>query len=496
MSTLDRSTRSWGPMPALPEGLWKKFEEPSLRNVEELIKNLEIAVSNGWMGVAAEISEFLEVVASDLLDANPPLRLEVEIERLKRFAYMGFTEATKSAGERVLGFIEIYKDELDSDDKLVWESVAVTAPAWFIENPKELIEVIERCRKIDEQFPQAASLRNLCASFWFAIQGRYDALSGNVTGCRRNFKQATDLARKDNLQTPLAHLIIHYADSLAILNQWEEAARLANTFLLTANNIPQKLFRSHLLLRAIILLLEAPENIVPLDEFKYDAFRYHILLYATGLAPSQTIYPLLEKARKIIDKKSAGLDIDYLDWREELYRQIKRLGSDDFERLIKFVYESLDYTVHDLPERFQAFDLIAVSNSSDQTQATVGIQVKANIVEAVGSKMIPEDVAFEDAKELMKKKYAISSLSEVYWYTIKKIDIDAERRLRLRVKREFQCEVRTVDLDQLVNILLDKPDILRRIVFSSEWKTTSVKTSPISLQEHGKPNNKSRRKRR
>ncbi len=411
------------------------------------------------MGAAAEISEFIQLAAGNLLDEEPSLRIRVEIERLKRFSYLGFERATRSAGERVLGFIERHKDQLNPEHRLVWESVVATSNAWFINDSNELQLLIDRCRQIDVRFDGSSTLRDLCASFMYALEGRHAALTGDVRRCQGKFGKATDLCRSRNLSTPLAHIIIRYAESLVVLKEWEQATTLMRNFLLSSNESPKRLFRSHLLLRAILILLEAPETVVPPEEFKYNAFRYHILVYATGLAPSQALYPLLDRTRKVVSLKSAAFDIYHLDWRDELCRQIRKLGSRDFERLIKFLYESLSYKVIDLPSSFQAFDHLAVFVSSEGKTDVLGIQVKANLVEDVNK-------------------------------GINKIEEEAYRLLELRVKQCFgdQCQLSTVELDELVNILLDKPEILKRVVFSNQWKTPSKEQSGKKKSDDSRSN--------
>jgi hypothetical protein len=486
ISTLDRVQRNWGSIYSLPEGLWRYFEKVTPENLRELMACLELAVSNGWMGVAAEISEFIQLSEGDLLDNEPALRIRVEIERLKRFSYLGFEQATKSAGQRVLGFIEKYKNDLDAQDQLVWESVVVTSCAWFVTDPAELELLIEHCRKIDEMFVGVSTYKDLCASFMYALEGRHAALISNARRCERKFSKATELCSSHGLQTPLAHITMRHAESLVILHRWREATNLARNFLLSSNDSPKRLFRSHLLLRAILILLEAPEDFVAPDEFKYNAFRYQILVYATGLAPSQTLYPLLERARTIVSRKSATFDIYHLDWREELVRQIKQLEDVDYERLIKFLYESLNYEVKYVPADFPAFDLIAISADS---KLIVGLQVKHNTSE-LHSKHIPDDVAYDKAKELLEKVYNISRLDAICWYTINKLDVEAYARLKLRVKNSFgpNCQLETVELDELVNLLLDKPELLKRVVFSNQWKTPSQEAGAENESDESRSN--------
>lgn len=474
MDILDRVKRTWGPLPALPEDSWKKVEEPSFSGVEELINGLEKAVSNGEMGVAAEVSECLELAAGDILDANPVLRLELEIERVKRFAYMGFEEATKSASERTIRFLRTNREKLPKEHALIRESVAISAVGWFLNDSAKLADIIDECRKIDSQF-ETPRWRSLCMAFTCALEGRLAALDGQSPKCLYLFEKAIRLCNENGFPLPASHISLHYADGLRLMNDWKGAVRLAKQFLNECCKDPKTPFKSHLLLKAYILLLRAPETIVTSDEFKHHALGYQILLYAAGLARSQTLYPILAGAREYIRTKSLEFEIDYLDVREELYGRIKKLGFEDFERLIKFLHESMEFEVHDLPDHFRAFDLLAKSKLADDA-TVIGIQVKANVGSAISTRDISDDFDFAQAIRRLKEDYGISQLSEVHWYTIKKIDDQATQRLRLRVKDKCECQLKTFNLDQLVNMLLDKPDLIKRIGIYDEWKSSSEAT--------------------
>ncbi len=483
LSTLARVQQSWESIYSLPRGLWQRFEEINPENLRELIKSLEIAVSNGWMGVSAEISEFIELNSGDLLETEPELRMRVEIERLKRFSYVGFGKAANAAGERALSFIQKHHDHLNAEDRLVWESVIACSCAWILKDRDKLQSIVERCREIDSRFQSTSQLRDLCASFMWAVEGRRAAVVGDIDFCKQKFRKAIELCEKHGLVRPLAHLNILYAESLALLNEWHDALSFARYFLLKSNDTPQRLFRSHLLLRAIIILLEAPEGLVSQEEFKYNAFRYQILIYATGLAPSQTVYPLLERARNILTQKSATFDIYHLDWRDELCRQIKQLNASDYERLIKFLYQALNYYVEDVPSHYPALDLLAVAQ---EPKCIIAIQVKHNVSKEIHKIDIPDDLVHEDAKEWLRQYYSITELDGLYWHTIKKLDLEAYRLLTLRVKNCFgpHCKLKIVELDELVNLLLDKPEILKRVVFSNQWKTEKRKwTSDANQQD-------------
>jgi hypothetical protein len=473
MSTLDRSNRSWGPTASLPEGLWSKFEEITPANVEELIGDLAISVSNGWMGVAAEISEHLQIAASDLLDEDPSLRLRVEIERLKRFSYMGFEETTKSASRRVLNLLQAFQDKLPREDRLQWESVAVSSVGWFLQDPVELQEIIKRCKDIDGRFATPSRVKDLCASFMHALEGRANALARNAPACHNSFKIATRSCRENHFWLPLAHINIHYAESLRLLNDWQNATKMAKDFLKDCCKDQRNSFRSHLMLRAILLLLQAPERYMSAADFEFNAHRYHMLVYAMGLEQSQTVYPLLEKAERLIALKGsiARTDLYHLFLPGPIVDRINAFDGPSLEKLVMSYYESNNFKVNDVAEALPAVDLVATKQ--DGTQQVFAIQVKSRRG-VTGPDEIPNEVDFNDAKRLLREQYSVSDISCFHWHSSSKLQYRAEELLNMRVKNCFgsNCGTRIILNDELVsNLLVGRQiEILFRI-FSNEFKT-------------------------
>lgn len=73
---MDYITRTQAIELELPPDLWQKMDNISPHNMEGLISSIEISVSNGWMGVAAEITDQLEV--TDYVDQNVGWRVRLE----------------------------------------------------------------------------------------------------------------------------------------------------------------------------------------------------------------------------------------------------------------------------------------------------------------------------------------------------------------------------------------------------------------------------------
>lgn len=485
MSTLDRSSRTWGQSPDLPKNLWRRFEHVTPENVKELISDLSISVSNGWMGVAAEISEYLQVAAAEHLERNPELRMQVEIERLKRFCYMGFTAATRSASERVLDYIERLRDSLPPIDCLVWESVAVSSEGWLIQNPDDLKVILDKCKDIDRRFgdpvdQKGVASKNLCLVFLHALEGRYYAAKNWPEACRYSFQQAYHICKQNRFSLPLAHVSIHDAECRSLLNDWQGATRLANDFLKECCKDQNNPFRSHLVLRALLLLLEAPEEFVPPAAFEFSAFRYHLLLHAMGLEQSQTLYPFLERAEEVIARRSSvpKTDLYQIYLPGPIIERISALDGVGMEKLVKSYYEAENYYVDDLPESCPAFDLVASSTLPDGTKHVIAIQVKSG-KRVIAPGDLPNEVDLSDAKRLLENNYTIHAISEVRWHTFDKLHYRASELLQMRVKSFFgeRCQLRNIICDEFAQALLTKREVLFRLFYTSEFRTKAA-TNP------------------
>jgi hypothetical protein len=470
----------------LPDDLWRRFEEPNEDSVEELIKNLEHSVSCGWLGAATEISEYLQHEAVSLLDQKPVFRVRVEIERMKRFSYFGFQQLTRSGSAKVIDYIEKLRNELPTEHALLWEFTALGFIGWCETEPGELKKLIERCRDITKRFVDSSPWKGVCACFLFAMQGRLNALDKEARQCHHYFGRGIELAksladpepatrldqrRSASFKLVLAHIQIHYAESVALLKDWECAVKLARAFLLNAD---KNQFRSHLLMRAYLILLEAPDKYVSVTDFEYNARRFNMLVDAMGLAQSQTIYPLLAKAKRIISRKSAitEMDLYQLYMPGDVQNKINELDGYGFERLLRAYYESDNFKVIDLSDSLPAIDLIAINRSLDGVEHVLAIQAKSG-KGVIKQDDIPNENAFDEAVGYLAKNHSIFVISAFHWHTLSKLHYKASTLLKRRVEGCIgkNCGLREIRADDLVKDLLPKRDILFRLFFTNEFKT-------------------------
>ena len=279
---------------------------------------------------------------------------------------------------------------------------------------------------------------------------------------------------------PAAHIKIIYAEHLALQKKWEKVVTYANEFLL---NAAQLQFKTHLLIRAFILLLQAPSEYLKNTEkdFQHYVFRYQILLHAMGLSQSQELNPILAKAKELIPGKEF-IDFYYVDWRTELRRRIQEIAKDTtdekgrkFERLIMQLYKLRNYKIFDLPKNFEAIDFVAMFSSPDGVNSFIAVQVKS------GDKIIyKKDIDKYHGKLVNAIKYLengkytdgneIKHISIFHWYSVKTIEVHAFQELAGTVELCLgkNCAFKRTHLDELVDMLLNIPEILVRIILSKE----------------------------
>ncbi len=101
MSELDRYIlRISAPTLAPHENLSSHLETLDDTSVDAVINELEYAVSQGHLGLAAELSDRLLADGAALLDRVPSRRIRVELERMKRLTYYGYKAPARDAAER------------------------------------------------------------------------------------------------------------------------------------------------------------------------------------------------------------------------------------------------------------------------------------------------------------------------------------------------------------------------------------------------------------
>ena len=450
----------------LPTELWNNVEEINDENVEELVSSLQVSVSNGFMGVAAEISDFLE--ASNLLENKPSLKIAVELERMKRLYYMGFVQPTLSLSNKVIKLVNENKLVLTKEEVSFYKGIALGYTGWVSNDSNKLKEIIK-----DWQY--SISDKTLSAErigFTYALKGRYNFLLKKEENFHHWFNKAIEICNKNELWRSLAYIKIIYAEHLSELGNenWGKAIHQIENFITHSSLIG---FNTHLLIRAIILYFKAPEQLINNKDINALAFRYHLLVYSMGLTQAQNLYPLLHRAKLNIPERNI-LDPYHYDLRSALRSWVNNLDWMGFEKLLILYYSCLGYDVPPpFPTKFPTFDFVASYDSIDGIgRNTSAIQAK-HWKDKLTKKKIPDTDAFElGLDEINKPPYNISEISSVYWYLSSSIAKEAQTTLISRVKKTYgiSCRVEIITgLDTIVDLLLNVPEILPRIVLSDEW---------------------------
>lgn len=458
--------RITSPKLVLPSELWSKIEQISEDNIDEIVSSLQIAVSNGFMGVAAEISDLLE--ASSFIDNKPAVKIAIELERMKRLYYMGFKQPTLRSSNKVIELVTNYESDLSKKEISFFKSVAHGYTGWLSNDSIELNKIISKSKYSNKN----NTLSNERDGFTSALKGHYYFLKKDEKNFHKYFIEAIEICENDKLLRSLAYIKIIYAEHLSELDNadWKKSILQIEKFI---NRSPINGFHTHLLIRAIILYLKAPNGLKNNKDINAIAFRYHLLVYSMGLTPSQDLYPLLRNAKLNIPERNM-LDPYQNDMRIALSSWIEKLEWKDFEKLLKTYYEFLGYKVEMLPDSFPVFDLIASCNSIDGIgHNTTAIQVK-HWKNTLYKKDLPESNDFKKTlEELDNLNLNISELSSVYWYLTSSMHKEAKIALIDRVKLVYgsSCRIEIITgVNSIVELLLNVPEILPRIVLSDEWE--------------------------
>jgi hypothetical protein len=462
-----------------PEDLWKELDNLSLSNIEMLIDSLEKYVSNGFFGAAAEISDTLE--SSPFINKKSSWMIRVELERMKRYYSLGYDNLLLVASNRVSKHLEsISIEDAVSDDILLWKGTAIGHKGWITTNIGELKHIIKECIDIRDKFQdEGDKIERTC--FIHALEARLHCLEKEYKKAELKFEEAIKVADENRFLRSSAHIKIIYSQHLASYGKWEEAVVYADRFLLNAGELQ---FKTHLLLRAFIIIFKAPEKILKkIDiDIQYYIFRYQILLYAMGLSQSQNLNPLLAEAKRSIPKNKF-FDLYTIDFREELKNRILEIASDKkdkgarFEKFIMNYYKLLGYDeVLELPAGYEALDLIAISKSPLGDKQFEGIQVKS------GKQRVKSDDVKQYGKNLSDafKKLStgkdtngieIKPFSVIHWYTIETMYKPARETLNYHIEcySQGKCLLKTTSMDELVDIILSKAEILIQLAFSNEF---------------------------
>ncbi len=450
----------------LREELWRDLTVVNAKAVEISLDNLEAAVSNGFFGLAAEISDHLRSRAADLLKSNPIQLIRLEIEQMKRFSYMGYKEPTEEAADRALVEIRHPYESRDTRKLGVLEFEAVGYKAWLSEDQGELEFMLNRCSEITIQYDTSDEYRDILEGFLEGMRGRLEALRGNSLKTRLHFNNGIAILSRGSYERSIAHLEVLFAEHLGLLSEWEEAVRTAWGFLNRALGFGLK---SHLLLRIVLLLLRAPEVHTTDEQRRHLRFRCWVLVHAMGLSQLHIVFPLLVEARDLV-AKHPGWSLFEVDLEAEAHRWLSALDPERMEQALAVYYSCLGYDVTVLPEHELALDVLAVRWDKGGISQCIGIQVKHYHTRRLYKDGIPDEQTLDTLKGRLKERPPHYLPSSFHWHCTSGIHSDARELLEKRLHRCFgdSCGVYFTDLQELVQILVRNPQWLSRILFSVE----------------------------
>jgi hypothetical protein len=446
------------------EQIYKYIEQPSKVSLEKLVSCIESTGAHGWFGLSSEISDML--LFSKKLDNLPSLKIRVEIERLKRLQYLGFIKPVYWAQKTVIELLNENRNKININEIRFWEMQAYGQAGWVTSNPNALSKLISKCYSLLKSYKGEFSY--LTEAFNITLSARLCYLQNDGTSAKRYFENAIEMLAKENLLRPLSHVKMYYADHLYKYENKDEALKVCKDFL---NSSQQSQFKSHLVLKALkIILSEYTKNDSDTGLLQHYVYRYSILVYAMGLNQSHRLYPILSEINSLIPE-NCKMDLYNFDAKAELKRKILALSWREYELFIKRFYELQDFTVIDLPENFPAFDLIADYKNPDNVYR-VGIQVKKNEMNNILKKNVPSTAKIQDGIKKINSSYGNHKIISYKWHILRKFDTSAFEDLKVNSELCLgKNSLQSVDLDELVEIIFRKSQVLLSLLFTEDFLT-------------------------
>jgi len=420
-------------------------------NIEILIQELESSVSFGHFGLAAELSDRLLTDGVYLLDDTPGRRVRVELERVKRLCYCGYTKATIRAVERTLSALENTRTHIPEREFALWSYTALGYKAWVVESDEQLKGILLGCDAMIANISSADPLHTECLAFLHGIKGRYSCLCHRLEQTIQEFGHAISLVPGPRYVRSRLHLEVLYAEHLAALEQWGEALALAKRLIDYTLSLTIK---THLTLRTILLILRAPRDLIDPDELDLLRARAQLLVHAAGLSQSTRVSPLLAGAIGVMAANWGDSIYEY-DIREGLERLLRAL---DWERMEVFVanfYRAKGYEVRELPKGSPAFDMIVQTRQEDGAFVCTAIQVKHWQSGSLTKSEIPGIEVFEQAQKYITEM-ELPQPQFLHWYCTSGIYHEALAKLKSHARHVFgvSCKVNEIGLQQFLTELL------------------------------------------
>lgn len=189
-----------------------------------------------------------------------------------------------------------------------------------------------------------------------------------------------------------------------------------------------------------------------------------------GLEESETLYPLLVKAERLISKRgaSAKTDLYQLFMPGPIVERLNAFDGDSLEKVVTLYYRSMGFNVIPLGGSFPAIDLVV--SSPDKVGQTIAIQVKSG--RETQPKDLPHEGKFKSAKRHLIEDHSVTAISLFRWHSASKLQYSAKELLDIRVKACFgdECEIDVMLNEELVEELIARREIgLLLRIFSNEF---------------------------
>ncbi len=459
--------RIMGTVFAEDESIWTRYESLALSDLPHLIRSLEQAVSLGYFGVAAELSDRLTHGAGIKIRKRPKLCIRLEVERMKRYSYMGYRKLTVATAKSLRILLQENCKKLSPAEFNLWLFTANGFEFWNSPIQRRLARLIDMNEKIVKEHACNRVVNIELESFSCAMRGRFHAINGESRLSKIEHLTAIDLADQHGLLRSQAHQEVLFVESLAINGNWPAVVEHGMHFLDRALMFD---LRSHLLLRSIVLLLQAPDGALSEGARRDLVFKFVCLIYASGLSESKPMIPYVDKLLRDIDTPDI-LRFDVMPYNvyNTLRTWLSSLGWRQFEKIVEIYYREMGYEVVVLPEGFPAFDLIAYKRDIDGTTISRAIQCK-NWSGKVRKSAVPGIETMDSALQMLKKMPQQPPPSTFILYAKSGATSQAVRACTVTLQKCMgdyaAAEVR--DIDSITSGIVALGKDLLRIVFSVE----------------------------
>ena len=449
-----------------PEDVFELLVNRRQDKLGPTLKYLQACVGRGHFSIAAEISEHIRTRFADALEREPSHLLTLELEHMKRLAYMGYDESAKQAAHQVIAEAKrLSTNRTVSKDQIDVASFTAHGQLFWLDTTDKRTQQLKKCQAI--LAGHSGSFKGLFEAFQSAMKGWDASLRLENQASETHFKTA--LSTLENLPDSFrseAHVRARRADCLGQQgNATAQFDELKELLKLSTENT----FSSHLLLRAItqILRLHTIRSIqLSETDQRFYCFQAWALIHGLGLNHHVGVCPLLSNLEDEL-KSMPGTLLSQAAYRKRLHGYLLTVpekSGREWEKLLKNWYDALGYSAELLPEGEALFDLILVKEEAHLGKICAGVQSKG-YSRKVNATNLPGDTAWEKGQSNWFHTRGLPTPCSIIWFCQSNITAPAKDLLLAKVSRYFWCKTLvTVDIDGLVDEMLQHPDALVRML--------------------------------